>query len=75
MTLSANASSCVVSVDGATLVSGGCEARKFLWSNNGMEIVVGGFVGYIDEVALHAEVRTSQVSSPRSLQPPPHLAF
>jgi hypothetical protein len=61
VTLSASATTCVYSVDGVAVASGGCEARKFLWWTGGIEVAVGGFVGWVDEIAMHAGVRMSQV--------------
>jgi hypothetical protein len=60
--LAANATTCVFSVDGVAVASGKCEAKKFLWWSGGIEVAVGGFVGWVDDIAVHADMRISQVS-------------
>jgi hypothetical protein len=61
--LAANATTCVFSVDGVSVAAGQCEARKFLWWTGGIEVAVGGFVGWVDEIAMHAGARPSQVGN------------
>ena len=61
--LAANATTCVFSVDGVAIASGRCEANNMFWWSGGTEIVVGGFVGWVDDVAIHAGARPSQVSN------------
>lgn len=58
--LAANSTTCVVSVDGVEIVSGKCEAKKLLWQT-ATTISVGGFVGWVDELALSAAARPTQV--------------
>lgn len=61
--LTANATTCVLSVDGAAVVSGKCAAEKLLWQTN-MDVVVGGFAGWVDDFAVSADARPTQVSWP-----------
>lgn len=58
--LSANSTTCVFSVDGAAVASGKCEAKKLIWQT-ATTISVGGFVGWVDELAVSAAARTTQV--------------
>ena len=59
--LAANATTCVLSVDGAAVASGKCEAKKLI-GQTATTITVGGFVGWVDELAVSAAARTTQVS-------------
>jgi len=59
--LAANSTTCVLSVDGVEVVAGSCEAKKVIWQTY-TTIYIGGFVGWVDELAVSAAARTTQVS-------------
>lgn len=58
--LVANSTTCVLSVDGAEVVSGRCSADRLLWQPT-IDLSVGGFVGWVDDVAVSCDARSTQV--------------